>query len=129
MKKLLAILVILFAAAGCTQTQEETPQQTEFYVQATTLDGEILFKHPVSSLAGSNVLDALLENGEDLQYETASFGAFVTGIGTLVPEENQYIAMYVDGEYASVGVSDLIIEEGMLLEFRIEAIDSAQILE
>jgi len=128
MKKLLIILIILVALAGCTQVQQEpqiTTPQVDFTVQAVNLDGEIVFGQGVRALEGSMVFDALIEDEVPIEYEISTYGAFVTGVGTLVPEAGEYIGLYVNGEYASVGISELEVEDGMILEFRIETIDEA----
>ena len=47
---------------------------------------------------------------------------FVNKIEGAIPEENEYVAIYVNGEYAQEGISTLKAENGMEIEFRVEEI-------
>jgi hypothetical protein len=74
---------------------------------------------------GFSVLDVLQlvsdENSFALETQESSFGVYVEGLaGKTGGDNNKYWMYYVNGESATVGVADYIIEEGDSIEFKFE---------
>jgi hypothetical protein len=69
-----------------------------------------------------NVLQrASAENGFPLTFNTYSFGVFITSIGNIVPESNQYWAFYYNGIYSNVGASGQAIKQGDTVFWQLES--------
>lgn len=65
-----------------------------------------------SDTAFSILKRASEENSFPLTYDSYSFGVFITSIGGIKPEGNQYWAFYHNGLFSNVGASDQPIEKG-----------------
>jgi hypothetical protein len=68
---------------------------------------------------GITALEAM-ESLVPVEYSTSEYGAFVTSINGVTPGEGHYWALYVDGEYATQGISAYILEENMSVEWKLE---------
>jgi hypothetical protein len=58
--------------------------------------------------------DVVLDYGEDPNY-----GAFITSIGSIIPEGDQYWGFMINGEGAQVGASSYVVEKGDSLLFKV----------
>ncbi len=65
-----------------------------------------------SDTAFSILKRASEENSFPLTYDSYSFGVFITSIGGIKPESNQYWAFYHNGLFSNVGASDQPIGKG-----------------
>ena len=52
--------------------------------------------------------------------EDSQYGAYIISIRGIEQGDNYYWSYYIDGEYASVGVSNCEVEEGKTYDFKIE---------
>lgn len=52
-------------------------------------------------------------------------GFFLEGIDGLKGDQENFWAIYVNGEKSEVGISDIILNQGDLIEFKYEAIETA----
>lgn len=59
-----------------------------------------------------------------VKYTESAYGAFVTSINGVSAGEGYYWALYVDGEYASQGIGQYLVEESMTVEWKQEKIES-----
>lgn len=66
-------------------------------------------------LEALNDIEELNVIAEDSQY-----GAYIISIRGIEQGDNYYWSYYIDGEYASVGVSNCEVEEGKTYDFKIE---------
>ncbi|MCR4369410.1 MAG: DUF4430 domain-containing protein [archaeon] len=127
MKKLIAAtLLLLVAFSGCltaiTERESTGSDTTQFYVKGIDAKGQLLFEAPVIAQPNEGVFDALKKSGVPIEYDDTAYGPFVTGIGSIKAGEGEYLALYVDGEYAQTGIADIKPERDMRVEFRIEKI-------
>ena len=130
-KEFFAIILaglLLLAASGCvqaTQEQEAGQQAETFNLSVKYFDesGAVVLDETISVEAGANAFEAMRENIE-VDYEMSSYGAFVKGLGGVATPDNHYLALYVNGEYASKGIGDYTVDEDMLLEWKAESIES-----
>lgn len=91
-----------------TVTQEVEKNQA-------TVTIENVGSYKVDLQAGDNAFDILKRaatNNFALEYDTYSFGVFVTSIGGITPQGNQYWAFYFNGAFSNVGASDQPIQKG-----------------
>ena len=130
--KLLSLLVMLalLAAMALTFTacveeptdSEETTEETktEFTVEVTKADGSkktFTVKSDKENLGDALVAEGLIE-GEDGPY-----GWYITTVDGefhKYEEDGKYWAFYIDGEYASTGVSQTEPTEGAVYAFKAE---------
>ncbi|HLC79722.1 MAG TPA: DUF4430 domain-containing protein [archaeon] len=119
-----AILLLVFFSGCSGQILEEqrAPQQLTLQISTYDTDGYPATTKQIQAEEGMSLLAALKHNRIEMELEESSFGAFVNKIEGAIPEENEYVAIYVNGEYAQEGISTLKAENGMEIEFRVEEI-------
>ena len=67
----------------------------------------------------------LLVSNHQIIYQEYDFGIFLEGIDGLKGDQENFWAIYVNGEKSEVGISDIILNQGDLIEFKYEAIETA----
>ena len=109
MKRILSallVLVMLFALAACGTKEEASGEAKSFKVIVTDLEGnETTFEYTSSA---SSVGEALVSEGLVVGHE-ASYGLYidsVNGIAADWDKDQTYWAFYINGEYATTGISD-----------------------
>ena len=109
MKRILSallVLVMLFALAACGKKAEEPAGAVSFKVIVTDLEGnETAFEYTSSA---ASVGEALVAEGLVVGHE-ASYGLYidaVNGIAADWDKDQTYWAFYINGEYATTGISD-----------------------
>jgi len=131
MKKLFALLflfVIFLGLAGC---QDQTPQKTTetsqtFRFEAYRLDQSLIIQKDIPYNQEDEVtLFEVLVTEVNIDYELSQWGAFINGIEGHYPKEygasyNYNFMLYVNGQMASSGISDLAFEEGLVIVFKEE---------
>ena len=102
---LLLALVMLFALTACG-ANEAPAEAVSFKVIVTDLDGnETTFEYTSDA---ASVADALVAEGLVAGHE-ASYGLYidsVNGIAADWDKDQTYGAFYINGEYATTGISD-----------------------
>ena len=109
MKKTISILlalVMILALTACGKKTEAPAEAVSFTVVVTDLEGnETVFEYTSSA---ASVGDALVAEGLVVGHE-ASYGLYidsVNGIAADWDKEQTYWAFYINGEYATTGISD-----------------------
>jgi hypothetical protein len=72
---------------------------------------------------GANALEEM-KKLFDLNYSMSQYGAFITGINGEQAPSDSYWAMYIDGNYAMVGISSLAIDKNMEISWKLEKIQT-----
>ena len=127
MLALLAAMALNFTA--CSEADNETTEETTTTVPQTT---EFTFEvvcdeHGTSktftiTTDADNVGDALIEEGL-IEGEEGAYGWFVTKVDGEFhnwDDDGKYWAFYIDGEYASTGVSSTPVTAGATYTFKAE---------
>ena len=103
---LLLVIVMLFALAACGKKTEAPAQAVAFTVIVTDLEGnETTFEYTSDA---ASVGEALVAEGLVVGHE-ASYGLYidaVNGIAANWDKDQTYWAFYINGEYATTGISD-----------------------
>lgn len=96
-----------------------TPAKTASVI----VDGLGSFKVKIASneTAFSLLQKAAKQNSFELKYDNYSFGAFVTGIGSVAIKDNQYWAFYYNGKYSNTGASAQKISKDDTTFWRLES--------
>ena len=106
MISMLLALVMLFALAACGAKEEAPAEAVAFTVVVTDLEGnETTFEYTSDA---ASVGDALVAEGLVEGHE-ASYGLYidsVNGIAADWDKDQTYWAFYINGEYATTGISD-----------------------
>ena len=102
----LLALVMLFTLAACGKKAEKLSDPVSFTVIVTDLEGnETTFEYTSNA---ASVGEALVAEGLVVGHE-ASYGLYidaVNGIAANWDKDQTYWAFYINGEYATTGISD-----------------------
>jgi len=138
MKKVLGIMLLTvssFFIVGCGLTDTTTAPLSgtdvitfEVYrengvLAATATTGYSVEDTLLSLLSGIFVVYCAGEDGEpdDTCTYEGSFGVYLVGIaGVMADDANEYIAFYVDGEYAVTGIGATALVGGSVYAFKLE---------
>ena len=103
---LLLVMVMLLALAACGKKTEAPAQAVAFTVIVTDLEGnESTFEYTSDA---ASVGEALVAEGLVVGHQ-ASYGLYidaVNGIAADWDKDQTYWAFYINGEYATAGISD-----------------------
>ena len=109
MKKLISLLlvfVMLFALAACGKKTDAPAEAVTFTVIVTDLEGnETTFEYTSNA---ASVGDALVAEGLVVGHE-ASYGLYIDAVNGIAADwdnDQTYWAFYINGEYATTGISD-----------------------
>ena len=92
---------------------EERKEEIHYQVKLVVGDGPQTGSYQVEFLPGQNGL-AIMEQarsdyGLQFTYQTYSFGVFIDSIGGLASDNHHYWSLYYNGQFSSVGISDLYL--------------------
>ena len=103
---LLLVIVMLFALAACGKKTEAPAQAVAFTVIVTDLEGnETTFEYTSDA---SSVGEALVAEGLVVGHQ-ASYGLYIDAVNGIAADwdnDQTYWAFYINGEYATAGISD-----------------------
>lgn len=109
MKRILSVLlslVILLSLIACGKKTEAPAEAVAFTVVVTDLEGnETTFEYTSNA---ASVGDALVSEGL-VKGHQASYGLYIDAVNGITADwdnEQTYWAFYINGEYATAGISD-----------------------
>ena len=109
MKKIVSMLLalaMLFALSACGAKEEAPAEAVSFKVIVTDLEGnETTFEYTSDA---ASVGDALVAEGLVEGHE-ASYGLYIDSVNGIAADwdnDQTYWAFYINGEYATTGISD-----------------------
>ncbi|MDD3999441.1 MAG: hypothetical protein PHX62_00910 [Bacilli bacterium] len=115
MKKILVIIGLFFLvfASGCVENAESG----KVSIEIRDLEDVVLFSEEIV-FTEEDSLVGILETNENINMKSKQF---VYGLQVLelcgVNSDSAYWALYVDGEYSLVGVSDIVLKDQIEIEF------------
>jgi hypothetical protein len=129
----LMLLVTSVFLSGCSlldrflpaQPDQVDNNQIELLEQEDLTDIHATEYEFVATMSGQTALELIQANVEVETQDFGDAGQFITSIGGLAGNEENYWAFYVNDEYAQVGASQTILEEGDKIKFTYEAIKDA----
>lgn len=102
----LLALVMLFALTACSKKAEKLSDPISFTVIVTDLEGnETTFEYTSDA---ASVGEALVAEGLVVGHE-ASYGLYIDAVNGIAADwdnDQTYWAFYINGEYATTGISD-----------------------
>jgi hypothetical protein len=114
-KRLTTILVVaLIAALGVYYFTRPVGDENLKEFQLTIVSERDDFEETKAYQAENEFLGDFLVEQEIVEYQESQFGRFITGVqGMMADDEQQYWwSIEVDGEQATVGMDELVLEEG-----------------
>ena len=103
---LLLVMVMLLALAACGKKTEAPAQAVAFTVIVTDLEGnESTFEYTSDA---ASVGEALVAEGLVVGHQ-ASYGLYIDAVNGIAADwdnDQTYWAFYINGEYATAGISD-----------------------
>ena len=117
-------IFIAFTVSACSNQQEEIKDNL-FNIEVKVYDKDENIVYERKTTTTFEILLEALENIDDLILETedSQFGAFITSINGIIQEGNYFWNYYVNGDYATLGVSSYKINNNDIFEFRLEAFE------
>ena len=126
-KILVLLLMVLLLTLGCTSSEETVPanngEMVKVSLKYTGADGTVLVDKNFEVAKGTNAFEAMKEQVA-VKHEMYDFGPFIDAIAGVRAPDGYYLALYVNGEYASKGISDYTLEENTTIEWKTESIAS-----
>lgn len=102
------------------EDNNQTQTYYDFSLKALDVNGNIILNDSDSFLDGTSALDAMNELSS-IEYTQYSFGVMIISIEGVTAGDHEYWALYTDGNYSPVGISDISIDKDTSIEWRIES--------
>jgi hypothetical protein len=127
--KIIAILLLLILANGCIQIENKennasqlNPTSDTIKIKLKIIDSQnkTIVEKQIVDKKEQNLFEMLLKSGVNFNYKKYTYGAFITEIEGLKPNNNEYIAIYVNGKYSDKGVSSIMPKNNDTIEFKLE---------
>ena len=107
--------------------EEFKPAESSQKVIATfkaTAGTETILNKTISVEKGTNAFEAMQSTATVSYQDYGSMGILVESINGKKPGQNQFWALYIDGEMATTGISSITIEKDTLIEWKTEDIEA-----
>ena len=94
----------------------------EITVEVVNLEGEIIKTKDLHFNNGEKLRDLISNNFENFVIEESEYGAYMISIETIKQDNDNhiYIALYLNGEYATSGLDTLEYTDGSVISFKAE---------
>lgn len=99
-----------------------TPTPSTTQPETANQDTPKIASHTLTATAAATKALDLAQSQLELQLKEYDFGLMVEGVNGLLADTNNYWAVYLNGEYAKVGIAELTMQAGDRLELRYETI-------
>ena len=121
MKKVIGLTILLVVAVLLVGCSSETYNEEGKTIGISVYDNEGVLVYENSLVTNETNLLELLRAIPELELETESsqFGEFITSIKSITQENNYFWNYYINGEYATVGVSSYRLRDNDKIEFRL----------
>jgi hypothetical protein len=119
---LLAIWLLFIAFVP--QEFKPTDDEQGFLVTFKAMSGEeLILNRTIEVDTGANAFDAMQTVASVGYQDFGEMGVMVESINGTKPGENEFWALYVDGEMAVTGITGITFEKDTLIEWKIEGIE------
>jgi len=103
------------------QEQTQKTEESTLEIAESATEGAKLISLTATE-DNTQAWDLLIDNHQ-LIYQEYDFGIFVEGIDGLKGDQDNFWAIYVNGEKSLSGVGEIMLNEGDIIEFRYETIE------
>lgn len=112
-------IFLLFSLFGCTSSSMDENAIT-YTLRVVELDQSVLVEKVIEGTPSDVLLEVLKNNFEVVSAES-QWGTYLISIEGSSTGDNLFLAIYVNGEMAAVGISGLIPHDGDVFEFKVES--------
>lgn len=120
--KLFLIICLIIPLVGCNKKNNDNITNSSKKIQIIVYDEteKVIYKEKKDT--EKSILLDVLKSLEDLdiETETGDYGEYIISINDKKQENNYYWNYYINGEYASIGVSSYKIKENDVYTFKLE---------
>ncbi len=88
-----------------------------------TAGGEVILNKTIEVDTGINAFEAMNDVAEVGSQDFGEMGVMVESINGVTPGENEFWALYVNGEMAVTGINGITLEKDTLIEWKLEGIE------
>ncbi len=121
MKKILSIVftfIIVFTLTACNKNEEVVSKNISINVYDK--DENLIYNSDMST-SSEYLFDVIKENDAlKLKYEDSEYGEYITSMMGIDQGDGYYWNYYINSEYATTGVSNCVIEDNTVYDFKLE---------
>ena len=112
--------LIYINVSNNNSTKNNINQKNQIVINVFNRENKEIYNNTIET--GENHLSDVLETLKDLNIvmEDGQYGKYISSILGIPEGDNYYWTYYINGKYASVGVSSCQIEENSVYSFKIE---------
>ena len=120
-------LFILLVISLLTLTSCVTPYEVEYdgsiTVEVIDVDGNLIKSKNIQFVKGDILRDLVSKNFDNFVMEESMYGAYVLSIESISQDDNShiYVALYINGQYATSGLDTLEYNDGDTISFKAES--------
>ena len=118
------VLVVVMLTLIYFTTKEFTPDYDgTITVEVIGLDNEVVKSKEIEFRQGDKLIDLVESNFDNFIVEDSEYGAYILNIENIIKAEDSYlyVAIYVNGEYASSGIDTLEFNDSDKITFKAES--------
>ena len=118
------VLVVVMLTVIYFTTKEFTPDYDgTITVEVIGLDNEVVKSKEIEFKNGDKLIDLVAANFDNFIVEDSEYGAYILNIEYIIKAEDSYlfVAIYVNGEYASSGIDTLEFNDSDKITFKAES--------
>lgn len=120
---LTAIVILAIVLVVVAIPKNAQPQETFDVSFKAIANGETILDETIKAEKGANAFEEM-KYVANLEYQDyGAMGVMVESINGVRPRENEFWALYVDGEMAMTGINGITLEKDTLIEWKIEGIE------
>lgn len=120
-------LFILLVISLLTLTSCVTPYEVEYdgsiTVEVIDVDGNLIKSKNIQFVKGDILRDLVSKNFDNFVMEESTYGAYVLSIESISQDDDLhvYVALYINGQYATSGLDTLEYNDGDTISFKAES--------
>ena len=118
------VLVVVMLTVIYFTTKEFTPDYDgTITVEVIGLDNEVVKSKEIEFRQGDKLIDLVAANFDNFIVEDSEYGAYILNIENIIKAEDSYlyVAIYINGEYASSGIDTLEFNDSDKITFKAES--------
>lgn len=120
---MLLLVVSLLTLTSCTVDPYQVSYDGALTIEVVDLDGNLVKSKEINFNEGDIFRDLVSNNFDNFVMEESQYGAYVLSIESISQDDDLhvYVALYINGEYATSGLDTLKYSDGDTISFRAES--------
>ena len=117
------LVISLLTLASCTVVPYQVEYDGSVTVEVRDLENNLVKSKEIDFKEGDILRDLISQNFDNFVMEESTYGAYVISIESIIQDDdsNVYIALYINGEYATSGLDTLEYNDGDTITFKAES--------